>query len=258
MSTELLLDKTKRLEMDDLITQIETLNNEVKKLRSRSIDLETNIDSQLNDKMDRQHREIHNQKVLPLIKSFDLSYDHPLVVQDIWPNNLWPEKPLEARHDFMMSDSEEEFNYVCIQKGILKCNFFYLKQLSLVISKAGEQAFMDPKFQSYKVPDHDSPLTPDFDSSSDDDHADNMAMVKGVFIESDGLLVEYGSTTTLQNINKKAMPAPWESLLQKNKLTKQKSVQINRSHTTTKRSSTEPLLSNYQSDSSLADDESDG
>lgn len=126
MSTELLLDKTKRLEMDDLITQIETLNNEVKKLRSRSIDLETNIDSQLNAQMDRQHREIHNQKVLPLIKSFDLSYDHPLVVQDIWPNDLWPEKPLEARHDFMMSDSEEEFNYVCIQIGILKCNFIKL------------------------------------------------------------------------------------------------------------------------------------
>ena len=82
-------------------------------------------------------------------------------------------------------------------------------------------------------------------------------MVKGVFIESDGLLVEYGSTTTLQNISKKAMSAPWESLLQKNKLTKQKSVQINRSHTITKRS-TEPLLSNYQSDSSYADDESDG
>jgi len=124
--------------------------------------------------------------------------------------------------------------------------------------KAGEQAFMDPKFQSYKVPDYDSPLTPDSDSSSDDDHGDNMAMVKGVFIESDGLLVEYGSTNTLQNISKKTMSAPWESLLQKNKLTKQKSVQINRSHTITKRSSTEPLLSNYQSDSSLADDESDG
>ena len=124
MSTEILLDKTKRLQMDDLITQIETLNNEVKKLRSRSIDLETNIDSQLNAKMDGQHQEIHNQKVLPLIKSFDLNYDHPLVVQDIWPNNLWPEKPLEARHDFMMSYSEEEFNYVCIQKRILKCNFY--------------------------------------------------------------------------------------------------------------------------------------
>ena len=51
MSTELLLDKTKRLEMYDLIAQIETLNNEVKKLRSRSIDLETDIDSQLDAKM---------------------------------------------------------------------------------------------------------------------------------------------------------------------------------------------------------------
>ena len=125
-------------------------------------------------------------------------------------------------------------------------------------TKAGEQAFMDSNFQSYKVPDYDPPLTPDSDSSTDDDYADNMAMVKGVFIETDGLLVEYGSTTTLQSINKKAMSAPWESLLQKNKLTKQKSVQINRSHTITKRSSTEPLLSNYQRDSSHADDESDG
>ena len=124
--------------------------------------------------------------------------------------------------------------------------------------KVREQALMDPKFQSYKIPDYDSPLTPDSDSSSDDDHADNMAMVKGVFIESDGLLVEYGSTTPLQNINKKSMSAPWESLLQKNKLTKQKSTQINRSKTLAERSSTEPLLSNYQSDSSHADDESDG
>lgn len=124
MSTELLLDKTKRLEMYDLIAQIETLNNEVKKLRSRSIDLETDIDSQLDAKManERQNREIHNQKVLPLIKSFDLSYDHPLVVQDLWPNDLWPEKPLEARHDFMMSDSEEESNFVCIQIGVQKLN----------------------------------------------------------------------------------------------------------------------------------------
>ena len=125
MSTEILLDQTKRLEMDNLIAQIETLNNEVKKLKSRSIDLETDIDGQLETKMadERQHHEIHNQKVLPLIKSFDLSYDHPLVVQDIWPNDLWPEKPLEARHDFMMSDSEEESNFVCIQLGILQYNF---------------------------------------------------------------------------------------------------------------------------------------
>jgi len=125
MSTEILLDQTKRLEMDDLITQIETLNNEVRKLRSRSIDLETDIDGQLNTKItdERQNQEIHNQKVLPLIKSFDLSYDHPIVVQDLWPNDLWPEKPLEARHDFMISDSEEESNFVCIQLRILKCNF---------------------------------------------------------------------------------------------------------------------------------------
>lgn len=115
---------------------------------------------------------------------------------------------------------------------------------------------MDPKFQSYKVPDYDSPLTPDSDTSSDDDHADNMAMVKGVFIESDGILIEYGST--LQNKNKRSVSAPWESLLQKNKLTKQKSQQINRSQTIAKRSITKPLLSNYQNDSSNADDESDG
>ena len=133
MSTEILLDQTKRLEMDDLIAQIETLNNEVKKLRSISIDLETDIDGQLNTKMtdERQHQQIHSQKVLPLIKSFDLSYDHLLVVQDIWPNDLWPEKPLEARHDFMMSDSEEESNFVCIQLGILKCIFL----IQLVIIK---------------------------------------------------------------------------------------------------------------------------
>ena len=110
MSTELLLNKTKRLEMYDIIKQVEKLNDEVKKLRSRSIDLETDIDAQFNAE---RTREIHNQKVLPLIKSFDLSYGHPLVVQDIWP-----EKPLEARHD-SISDSEEETNYVCIQKGVI-------------------------------------------------------------------------------------------------------------------------------------------
>ena len=115
MSTELLLNKTKRLEMYDIIKQVEKLNDEVNKLRSRSIDLETDIDAQFNAE---RTREIHNQKVLPLIKSFDLSYGHPLVVQDIWPKDLWPEKPLEARHD-SISDSEEETNYVCIQKGVI-------------------------------------------------------------------------------------------------------------------------------------------
>ena len=120
----------------------------------------------------------------------------------------------------------------------------------------GARDFMDPRFQSYKVPDYDSPLTPDSGTSSDDDYTENI--VKGVFIETDGLLIEYGSTPTAQNKDKRTMSAPWESLLQKNKLTKQKSTQINRSKTITNRSSTEPLLSNYQSDSSHADDESDG
>ena len=107
--------------MYDIIKQVEKLNEEVKKLKSRSIDLETDIDDQLNAE---RTREIHNQKVLPLIKSFDLSYDHPLVVQDIWPKDLWPEKPLEARHD-SISDSEEETNYVCIQKGVISSILHY-------------------------------------------------------------------------------------------------------------------------------------
>ena len=145
MSTEIVFDKTKRLEMYDILQKVEKLNNEVRKLRSRSIDVESDIDSQLNAEM-AKNQEIHNQKILPLIKSFDLSYDHPLVVQDIWPENIWPEKPLEARHDFMMSDSEEETNYVCIQIGInernLKSRFRFSRELSKIL------IFSPLKFQS--------------------------------------------------------------------------------------------------------------
>ena len=126
MDVSFKLTMKQQIDIDQVvITPDKSEITEVRKLRSRSIDLETDIDGQLKTKMadERQHQEIHNQKDLPLIKSFDLSYDHPLVVQDIWPIDLWPEKPLEARHDFMISDSEEESNFVCIQLGILQYNF---------------------------------------------------------------------------------------------------------------------------------------
>ena len=83
-------------------------------------------------------------------------------------------------------------------------------------------------------------------------------MVKGVYIESDGVLIKYGSKSHVQNSQINSTRAPWESLLQKNKLTRQKSSQINRSHTIKKRSSTEPLLLKYKSEQCDADNESDG